>query len=185
MESLFTLEFNNLDTEPLPKEVQERLINYCRDYFTNSLFLKKHLPNGTSGQLVNSAVSVLADLRAYLYIASDPISEEFGIQALAFGRDEVTGKLSRIKIFVFKMEDVHFSHEDDLEEEEEEERVFTGFQDLKGTDIMSYDIVKYMGHMFQVIINPYTKEWVLDNTEGQVPLLSVYKEVELVVPDEG
>ena len=107
----------------MPPEVEDRLVLYCADYFGSHLFLNKHLPNGPLGELVNTPFSVLRDLRAYLYIADDPISDVFCIDTIAFGRDDETNKLIMVRIFVTSPEEFHCDEiiEDDGWEEDDDE----------------------------------------------------------------
>ena len=177
---LYNLEFFCLSGVRLPKEVENRLIGYCVDFFTSQLFKVKHLPNGVRGPLVNSEVSVLRDLRAYLYIADDPISEEYSISRIEFQRCKQTQALTSIRLYVSSPEVVAVKLLPSVVEED----IPTGFRDMNGDPIPGGAVVKYEDQVFQVIMNPFTHRWVLDNENGQVDLLLCYREVSLINGDE-
>jgi len=170
----YMLEIICTSNEDFPQEVRTRLVGYLYDFFVSTLFLTKHLPNGPMGPLVNSAISVIRDLRAYLYIADDPISEEYSIDTLVFGRDDETNELKLIQVYMGRTNTYLLQEPDD-----EQVEVDTGFRDKHGDIIMSCNFVRYIDQVFMVIHNPHIKQWVLDNKDGQVRLIDVYKYVEL------
>lgn len=52
----------------------------------------------------------------------------------------------------------------------------TGFKDVRGDEIFVLDDVFYKGDLYEVIVNDFSGEIVLDNECGMVKLSEVYQE---------
>ncbi len=194
-DKLFSLEFITLFGN-VPKDIYKKLVHLIVDYFTSSLFLSKHLPNGICGEMVNGEASVLRDLASYLYITNDPLLLDYPINAMGILRDKSTNDIATLKIFILTMKTQTIevmkngktlipivpSQQPTKEEKAIPEK--TGFRDKDEGHIFSNHMVRLDGEVYGIVKQEGAMydfaQWIMKNEKNSKFLMDCHWKVEIV-----